>query len=756
MGFRPFVYREAQSLGLKGWVSNTPDGVHIEFNADFKLSREFYQHCIASAPAQSKITGHRIYEVVPREFEAFEIKDSQGLGPVDLTIPPDFGICPDCRAELLDTHDRRHGYPFTTCTHCGPRYSILHQLPYDRHMTAMEGFTMCSHCNKEYEDPHDRRYYSQTNSCPDCGVSLVLYGPGGKENTDPTEVLLRVHQALQQGKIVAVKGIGGYLLLCDATKPGPVSLLRQRKNRPAKPFAVLYPGADLLEKDVFLTQSQKEYLEGPIAPVYVLPLRPVPGTGICHELISPGLHSLGVMLPYAPLLVLIAQKFEKPLVATSANLSGSPIIHDDGKARRELFQFADMVLSHDREIAIPADDSVIKSTSLPGPSIILRRSRGLAPGGHQRLNFPGETLLALGAEMKGGFSVATAHNLYVSQYLGNLGGYEAQETFRKVLTDFLALVKVKPRSLICDLHPNYFTTFLAQEMRGDLGLPLHKVQHHEAHFAAVLGENDLLDRPGPVMGVIWDGVGHGHDDQVWGGEFFTYQGGDFRRFQHFDYFPWLAGDKMSKEPRLSAFSLTRGDSLLKAAFRQEEWKVYTKLLTRPGLLTSSVGRLFDAVSSLLGALQKSTYEGQGGLLLERMASRFYTAYHWEKVPPFAFEIKDGIVSLAPMIDEMVGELLAGAAKDQLAARFHQTLVSIIGKTAQMTGHTHIAFSGGVFQNSVLVDLIRQQLSRDYHLYFHKQLSPNDENISFGQLAHYYLEQKTSSLQAKEEITTLTE
>ena len=750
VGFRPFVYRQALSLGLNGWVSNTPGGVHIEINASAALAEKFYRQCIDLAPRQSKITGQGICEVPPNDFEGFTIRESQDHGAIDLSITPDFGICPSCLSELTDHNDRRFGYPFITCTQCGPRYSVINHLPYDRHLTTMTSFSMCDHCNAEYEDPGDRRYYSQTNSCARCGVSLFLSDAEGNESTGQEVVLSLVHEAFGQGKIVAVKGIGGYLLLCNATDPGPIALLRQRKHRPAKPFAVMYPNAALLEKDVFLTADQEKSLQGPVAPIHILPIKPASAINTCHELISPGLHSLGVMLPYAPLLALIAHRFGKPLVATSANLTGSPIIHRDEQAREELFRFADLLLSHDREIVMPGDDSVIKVGPLSGSPIILRRSRGLAPSYHQRLDLPSETLLALGAEMKGSFSISTGSNLYVSQYLGNLSGYEAQQTFKQVLTHFLSLVKAEPRALQCDLHPGYFTTSLAQELSFERQLPIHVVQHHEAHFAAVLGENDLLDTSLDVLGVVWDGTGYGHDGQVWGGEFFTYNGDNIRRIQHFDYFPWLAGDKMAKEPRLSAFSITGGSTRLKDAFREDEWKFYAKLLTRPGLQTSSVGRLFDAVSSLMGVLQQYSYEGQAGLLLEQMAYRFFESHKWEKLTPFDFKVEGGIITVQPMIDEMIDELPRGTSMEEIAARFHQTLVSIIEKIAVLTGHQHIAFSGGVFQNAVLVDLIQQQLSANYQLYFHRQLSPNDENISFGQVMHYYVTAKARSKQTVEE------
>ncbi len=749
VGFRPFVYRLAQEMNVAGWVSNTSDGVHIEIDAKPALAQAFYRRCIEHPPVQSLVTDHDIEEIVQQSFSGFEIRQSTENGRPDLTITPDFAICGDCMQELSDTADRRFSYPFITCTNCGPRYSILDGLPYDRHLTSMEAFGMCERCRAEYEDPTDRRYYSQTNSCSQCGISLLLTSADGHEVTNQEQALKSVNSALNEGRILAVKGIGGYLLMCDATRPSSVRLLRERKHRPEKPFAVLYPDSALLKKDVYVTDHQARLLNGPVAPILILPLKPELPSGLCHELVAPRLWHLGVMLPYAPILYLIARQFRKPLIATSANLSGSPIVYRNDRAHHELFRFADLILSHDREICMPQDDSVIKPTPFNKETIIIRRSRGLAPGYEHSMDLPEQTVLSLGAEMKGSFGLSTGNNMYVSQFLGDLEGFESQETFRQALSHFLRLTKAEPQAVLTDLHPGYFTTSLGEQLANEMQIPVHQVQHHEAHFAAVLAENNVAETSEEVLGVIWDGMGYGHDGNIWGGEFFTFRNGEMERTAHIEYFPWMAGNKMAREPRLSAFSLTHGHPVLKGTFNNNEWEFYRKLIVHPDLYTSSVGRLFDAVAALLGELERSTYEGQAGLLLEQRALEYFEHSNWKKPEPYGFEISGSVVSIRPMLSEIIDDLAKYTEHSEIVARFHQTLVMIIEKTAEQGGYGHLAFSGGVFQNGVLTDLIRQQLGEAYQLCFHRQMPPNDENIAFGQLIHYINGSTRPSLKMEE-------
>lgn len=675
-------------------------------------------------------------EIEPADFTDFSIVESDQGTDLDMSITPDFAMCKDCRTELFDHNDRRFQYAFITCTHCGPRYSIMEGLPYDRPQTTMSEFDFCDDCSLEYNNPLDRRYYSQTNSCHECGVTMRLINAAGLEYTNEQDILERVQNDLASGATVAVKGIGGYLLLCDATSEAAVMQLRDRKGRPHKPFAVLYPDLEMLSGDTRLSDKEIGLLTGPVAPIVLARLKDELKTGVCLEAVAPGLNQLGVMLPYAPLLQLIATRFNKPLVATSANLSGSPIVFQDDEARNALFAFADLILSHNRRITTNQDDSVMKYTALARQPIVIRRSRGLAPNYYHSLDITDRTsILALGAEMKGSYSFNVGSNLYVAQFLGNLSSYESQVNYRQTLEHFLSLTKCKPAAIIADLHPEYFTSYQANDLSKSFQVPVHRVQHHEAHFTAVLTENDLLDTQEKVLGMIWDGTGYGHDKQIWGGEFFAYEDRAIIRNTHFDYFPVLAADKMALEPRLSAFSITSGHERLEGYFTTQEWSFYHKSILQKGIQTSSMGRMFDAIACLLGLLDKSTYEGQAAMLLEQAAGE-YLEEHWYKVEPYDLSILDSILSVKPMLNAIIDDLENNVSVGKIAARFHLTLVRAIEMVAEHGSYQKLAFSGGVFQNGVLVDLIKLHLDDKYQLYFHKQLSPNDENISFGQLMYH--------------------
>ncbi|MCB9333996.1 MAG: carbamoyltransferase HypF [Lewinellaceae bacterium] len=638
VGFRPFVWRLAQDLGLNGWVNNTTDGVHILFNADDAGATAFEKKLLEQAPGLSVITSHSLQKVEKQDFSDFQIIHSASDATPDLLLTPDFGLCADCRTELHDPANRRFGYPFITCTNCGPRFSIATGLPYDRERTTMQPFTQCPDCQVEYDNPANRRYFSQTNSCPTCGIQLKLINSTGNRQADPLDTAL---DWLRSGKILAAKGIGGYLLLCDATNVQALETLRNRKHRPDKPFALLYADSDQLEGDALLQPDEKTAAK-PASANRVTTLRETPASGLCATLVAPGLTQIGVMLPYAPLIELLARGAGRPLVATSGNISGSPIIFEDEKAQKELLGIADGVLAHNRAIAIPQDDSVLRfSPAHRRQAIILRRSRGYAPTflfakktpQYQYPNIPiSQSKLALGATMKSAFAWQHRGNLYLSQYLGELGSFDTQQAFEYCLDHFQGLLREKPAQLIVDKHPDYFSTQLGKRLGHEWGIPVLEVQHHEAHFAAVLAENGYFKTgkklEKQVLGVIWDGTGYGNDGQVWGGEFFRFDGTDIARAAHFEPFDFLLGDKMPREPRISALSLARLAGILSAQltaqFSPQEWDLYQKMLSRSGLLhTTSVGRLFDGVVALLGLLSVSTYEGQAAMLLEQAAMRFF-------------------------------------------------------------------------------------------------------------------------------------
>ncbi len=744
VGFRPFVWKTATGRNLRGQVSNGMSGVEIIFNGTKDEAFDFQRFILKNAPKGSRITAHSLSAGAPQFFDNFTIRESTPDDTPLLLLSPDVAVCPDCLRDVQTPGNRRAAYPFTTCTYCGPRFSILESLPYDRGNTTMCHFEMCPDCASEYSDPNDRRFFGQTNSCPACGIQMWLIRADGTETADQTaDALEKTLQAWHAGNIVAIKGIGGYLLTCDATNALAVSGLRRRKNRPTKPFALMYPGLNCLAADVLLSKKRREALQSPVAPIVLLPLKKQPSSGIALSEIAPGLEQLGVMLPYAPLFVLLLEKFGKPIVATSGNASGSPIVFRETELP-QLGSIADFFLTHNRRITTPQDDSVLTFAS-PQTPIVLRRSRGLAPliavaENNNRRQMPPD-MLALGAEMKGAFSLRYHGNLWVSQYLGDLSDFDTQQRYEWLVRRTLIQFQAKPTAIVSDLHPAYFTTGFGRRIAQELNTPYIQVQHHEAHFAAVLAENKLLKSSKPILGVIWDGTGYGHDGQIWGGEFFRYQaGGQISRIGHLPFFPLLLGDKMAREPRLSALAFCQKFaedtvSRLSQKFSPTEWQLYEKMVAGPQqLTTSSMGRVFDAVAALLGLADKVSYEGEAALLLETAARRFFRQNNRIQAGYFlrAGKLQDPFSPewLTFLMEDIKNQKMP----EQVAALFHLGLAEMVAAAAVRGGFEAVAFSGGVFQNALLVTLLQKKLKKlKIKPYFHKELSPNDENISFGQL-----------------------
>jgi hydrogenase maturation protein HypF len=748
VGFRPFVYQQALQRRLTGWVSNSLEGVQITATGAPDDLEAFLRALRSEKPPVARIGHFSAEEVTLQPFSTFEIAKSNREGTGQLVLTPDLALCPSCRQELHDPQSRRHRYPFITCNYCGPRYSIIRGLPYDRELTSMEPFGMCPACLAEYEHPKEWRFFSQTNSCADCGISLALYSAAQKLlETQYEDCIKRVVAGIRQGQIVAVKGIGGYLLLCDACNAGAVDLMRQRKGRARKPFALMYPDVEAAAADVRLDDLRKRVLQSLAAPIVLAGVRPDRKYPVCLEQIAPGLDQLGIMLPYAPLLELILSALEGPVVATSANRSASPIVYSDGRALYELSKMADLILVNNREIVMPQDDSVMRFSSFYDLPILLRRSRGLAPAFvHTPFEGLSETVLAMGADMKSAFGFLYHGFAYISQYFGDLDSYDTQERFRRSRDHFLALFDAVPEVILVDRHPQYFSTLLGGELASGKDLPLVEVQHHIAHFAAVLGENHLLDSPEPILGVIWDGTGLGTDGQIWGGEFFKYEAGRFLHAGQLAYFDMILGDKMAREPRISALSvcsdIPEATAILQPLFQDQEWVIYQKILQKPNnLRTSSMGRLFDAVAALIGVLPVAEYEGEAPLYVEQLARSWFEreGLDFEESYPIAAPVNNK-APFKPMLQALVADVIAGEPAGKTAAKFHNTLVRIVAQMSLDTGINRLAFSGGVFQNELLADLLIHRLGKSHTLYFHQQLSPNDECISFGQLAWYYIQQ----------------
>jgi hydrogenase maturation protein HypF len=737
VGFRPFVYNLAVSNKLNGWVNNACDGVHIELNADKLQADAFLNAIIQNPPELALITNSTIHKTTEQEFSEFTIIQSKPADETKVLLTPDFGLCPTCKAEIHNPENKRYHYPFTTCINCGPRFSIVNKLPYDRENTTMDHFEMCESCLKEYNDPKNRRYYSQTNSCPDCSIILSLVDSKGILIKKGDESLTDVIDFWEAGKIVAIKGIGGYLLTCDATNLEVVSLLRKRKHRPDKPFAVMYPNLGLLKKELQINQVEQQELQGVNAPIVILNIQEKADISIQIDAIAPRLNSIGAMLPYTPLYEILLNGFGKPIIATSGNVSGSPIIYEDRQAVDELSKIADCLLINNRDIVVPQDDSVIRYCTETQQKIIIRRSRGLSPAYiNQELKEPDKIVFAAGGGLKSTFSFTCFGNFYTSQYLGNLENVITQNSYSAVAEHFLKIFDVIPQLVLADKHPLYFARQYAEELANRFSIPIQYFQHHKSHFAAVLGENNLLNKHEPVLGIIWDGTGYGDDGNIWGGEFFEFRDKKITRSSHFKYFDHILGDKMAKEPRISALSLCKdikdAEILLKPKFTKQEWNIYQTVLNKKDhLKTSSIGRLFDAIASLLGLLDISTFEGQGGMLLEKYAESGLKENPENLISAY-FNSKNSI-EITIDIERIIFDINSGVKKEIIAAQFHLSLVEMIRYEANKANYRSLALSGGVFQNSILTDLIIGKLQNDFQLYFHKHLSPNDENISFGQV-----------------------
>lgn len=738
VGFRPHVYRLARQKQITGTVSNTSKGVYITATAEEAVLKQFYRELIDHPPANSIISHHEAGLIPLQLFHEFSIRESEEQQHTELMITPDFGLCEECRQELFDHKNRRYHYPFITCTKCGPRYSIITSLPYDRPNTTMADYEQCRHCKNEYHNPAHRRYYSQTNSCEDCGISMHLYNSDGENICNDYECIhVMLQDALHNGHILAVKGIGGYLLMADATNYLTIDTLRKRKQRQSKPFAVLYPSLHAAEKDVELNEKEKEALLSIASPIVLCRLKEKRGTALCANMIAPGLQKIGVMLPYSPLLALIAEQFKKPLIATSGNISGSPIIYNDDEALEYLGEIADFVLTYDRDIVVPQDDSVLQFTTEHQQKIILRRSRGLAPNFYPVPFQQNETsMIAMGAELKSSFALLQNNRCYISQYLGDQGSYDAQLSYRHTLKHLHKLLRFEADICIVDKHPGYAVSENGRNYAAEEAIPIVEVQHHQAHFAAVLAENNLLETEEPVLGIIWDGTGYGNDGNIWGGEVFHYHNKKMHRFAHLNYFPVMMGDKMAKEPRLSAFSVCHyfeeAMEALKDKFSTLEWNHYQNQLRykQKQLFTSSMGRLLDGVACLLDIADTVSYEGEAAMKLEALALQCKTPVtSWYELKLFK-----NIIYWRPMLVQLTEDLKRKVPHEEIAYKVHLSLVKLVEKTAIRSGVQKIAFSGGVMQNAILVDLLKKHLQNRFELYFHRQLSPNDECISFGQLS----------------------
>ncbi len=593
----------------------------------------------------------------------------------------------------------------------------------------------------EYDDINDRRYFSQTNSCSICGIKLSWHERDSIEILyDQDKIFFELKEKLDDGKIVAVKGIGGFLLICDAKNKHAIQTLRKRKHRPKKPFAVLFPNAEMVKEYAYANQISIDALTNEVSPIVLLHARENCFKELHMPGIAPGLSSIGVMLPYAPLMEWIVSANKRPLIATSGNLSGSSIVFQS-ENKKELFQYADFILDHNRDIIIPQDDSVVRFGERRKQQIIIRRSRGMAPAIICSSLINTKTIFAAGAMLKSAFAFQYNNQIYLSQYLGDLESYDALQNYKHTFNHFRQLLKTDPEIILSDLHPDYPSTQLANEYSNQFNAPLKKIQHHEAHFAAVLGEHDLLDSEEKILGVIWDGTGLGSDGNIWGGEFFAYQNGKMERVHYLEPFVNIAGDRMAREPRLSAFAISANmkdaSLILEEKFSKQEWQYYQKAISKEAVMNTSAGRYFDGVASLLNLVNINTYEGEAALMLEQCAYNYLNKNNYKITYHYFHEEIDGpLIPMKQVVFGIINDMRLGKDKEEIAAAFHASLVVIIEQVGNKLGVKKIVCSGGVFQNPVLIDLVSLQLEKVFKFFFHRQMSSNDECIAFGQLMHF--------------------
>lgn len=731
VGFRPYVYNLAHRYGLSGFVSNNENGVIIHVSGASDAIQSFYKQVLSDPPQVARITGSSCAEIPFRSFEKFEITPSNKAKKLNLLLTPDFAICYQCKEELIDPANKRYHYPFTTCVNCGPRWSVTKTFPFERENTSLDAYTMCTECNSEYADPEDRRFHSQTNTCKNCGIPIFLTDHMNKVIPFARQELFpHLATLIKKGNIVAIKNTSGYLLCCDAANEAVIRRLRQRKQRPTKPFAIMYPSLQVLEQELAVSEDEKNELTGVQSPIVLISSKNFTGKLYLDQIAS-GLNYLGLMLPYSGILHLLAQHLHIPVVATSGNIHGSPVISDNRTALEQLAGVADYFVQHHLDILNPQDDSVFKYSPKYRQKICMRRSRGFAPSYFGPIAPCGEKILALGAHLKSSISFLPNNHLYISQYLGNLDNADVYERFTQTVGNFLTLFEQEPEVILVDSHPQYNSTVFGMELAREINKPVIAVQHHKAHFAAVLGEHKLFSANKKVLGVVWDGTGYGEDGQIWGGEFFIYEDRGIKRAHHFSYFDWIAGDKMSKEPRISFFSLcdTELSDLVIGKFNDQELALYRVLIQKNTLKTSSVGRLFDAVASLLNICDKNTYEGEAAILLENRI----TSYTLRSCKSYLDVLEDGIISSHNLFKNICLDFISGNSKTQIITNFFYTLTKLIFTIADSNNTRDIALSGGVFQNATLVDMLYEVGEKKYNLYFNQELSPNDENISFGQI-----------------------
>ncbi len=740
VGFRPFVYGLAARLGLAGWVRNTSAGVEIRVDGPTAALEQFTSMLRTELPPLARIDTFEVSWQPVNGFDRFEIIPSAAVASAFQPISPDISICDDCLNELFDPTDRRYRYPFINCTNCGPRFTIIRDIPYDRPNTSMVDFKLCASCESEYRDPLNRRFHAQPVACPDCGPRVWLESNASDSPLAYGEAAIQAaRHALLAGKIVAIKGLGGFHLACDATQPAAVAELRRRKLRVDKPFALMFSSLKSTTEHCLVSVDEAELLQSRQRPIVIL--NRLPGSSIAAE-VAPSQHTLGAMLPYTPLhYLLLTHPDLPPLVMTSGNLSEEPICTGNAESRQRLASLADVFLLHDRPIETRCDDSVARLG--PGGGMVLRRSRGYAPN-PLRLPFETRGILATGAGLKNTFCLTRQRYAFLSHHIGDLENYPALQAFESGIQHYERLFRVQPEAIAYDLHPDYLATDYALQRAEADQIPAIGVQHHHAHIAACMAENGL-DENARVIGVAWDGTGYGEDGAIWGSEFLLAGYASYQRLAHLAYVPLPGGDLAARQPwRMALAWLQRSGIDWEADLAPVRYAAQAdseidrlqvlKHQIESGLNsppTSSMGRLFDAAAALLGIRQEVSYEAQAAIELEAMADPSEKCVYPLELRP------DGVIDPAPLWRALLADLRRGVALPSLSARFHNSLANLVVEVCQsarqQTGVNQVALSGGVWQNMFLLKAASQALEKaNFAVLLHHQVPANDGGLALGQ------------------------
>jgi len=718
VGFRPFVYKTAVELGLKGFVLNSTNGVQIEIEGSEDSINTFINRIKTELPPASIIKEFKFEKFPDKNYQKFEIKLSSKTAGTTL-ISPDLAVCEDCLKEFNNPKDPRYRYAFINCTNCGPRYSIIENTPYDRPITSMKHFKMCNYCRDEYTNPLNRRFHAQPVACPKCGPQLKFLDKSFRKiEGDPIENTTRV---LKEGKIVGIKGIGGFHIACDAANYEAIEELRKRKDRPHKPFAVMCLSERIMEI-VEVNDEQLKLLKSPAAPILILPKK---GNKIIAENVAPQNPNIGVFLPYAPHHYQIINEDLPFLIMTSGNFHDEPIATD----KKDLKELCDFYLIHNRPILNRSDDSVIRAAK--SQNIMIRRSRGFIPT-PIKLPFETKQTLGAGAELKITFSLSKEDSLFLSPYIGNSNSKETLDFYIETYEKFKKWFKLAPELVACDLHPDYMTTRFAQ----NLDLPLIKVQHHHAHIAAIMAEHNLDE---PVIGISYDGTGYGTDGAIWGGEIFIADYSNFERIFHLDYMPLPGGDAAIKHPvRIAyAYLLKSGidPSFLENISKMEKNVIQKQIQNNFNVFqTSSMGRLFDCVAAMLGLYPEITFEAQSAMALEFLCQN-KPVFEEDSYP---YNIDNHIIYLKDLISEIVEDISKKIDQETIARKFHHTILKFtldcVQKTYKLSGIRKVVLSGGVMQNRVILDGLKFILEKhNFEVFLPSELTPNDGSISVGQV-----------------------